>query len=64
MRRESLSGFESSRRELLTSIPGLLDWLFGVPGLTGLLATLTVVLGVYWAPLIDFAGRSIRFFQG
>ncbi|MGH7860280.1 MAG: NADH-quinone oxidoreductase subunit N, partial [Candidatus Binatia bacterium] len=43
---------------------GVLDWLFGVPGLTGLLATLTVVLGVYWAPLIDFAGRSIRFFQG
>jgi NADH-quinone oxidoreductase subunit N len=28
------------------------------------LAVLTVVLGVYWAPVIDFADRSVRFFTG
>ena len=43
---------------------GWVDRLVGVPGLTGLLAILTCLFGVYWAPLIDFADRSIRFFQG
>jgi NADH-quinone oxidoreductase subunit N len=33
-------------------------------GLVAALALATLVFGVYWAPLIDFAGRSIRFFQG
>jgi NADH-quinone oxidoreductase subunit N len=28
------------------------------------LALPTVVLGVYWAPVIDLAGRSVRFFTG
>ncbi len=32
--------------------------------LMGLLAVATVVFGVYWAPLIDLAERSIHFFQG
>jgi NADH-quinone oxidoreductase subunit N len=40
------------------------DRIVGVPALTGLLAMLTCVFGLYWAPLIDFADRSIRFFQG
>ena len=29
-----------------------------------LLAVFTVVLGVYWAPLIAFADRSLQFFTG
>ena len=33
-------------------------------GLVAALACATVVFGLYWSPLIDFAGRSIRFFQG
>lgn len=33
-------------------------------GLVVALAGATLVFGLYWAPLIDFAGRSIRFFQG
>jgi NADH-quinone oxidoreductase subunit N len=33
-------------------------------GLMGVLATATIVLGVYWGPLIDFAGRSLKFFTG
>jgi len=31
--------------------------------LLGGLTALTIVLGIYWAPLIDFADRSIRFLQ-
>ena len=29
-----------------------------------LLSVATVVLGVYWAPVFDFADRSTRFFLG
>jgi NADH-quinone oxidoreductase subunit N len=36
-----------------------LDWSNGA--LLGVLTVLTVVLGVYWAPVIAFADRSIRF---
>jgi NADH-quinone oxidoreductase subunit N len=43
---------------------GLVESVLGVPGLTGALAALTIVLGIYWAPLIEFADRSIRFFRG
>jgi NADH:ubiquinone oxidoreductase subunit 2 (subunit N) len=32
--------------------------------LLGALAGLTVILGVYWAPVIDLADRSVRFFMG
>ncbi len=30
--------------------------------LLGVLATLTVVLGVYWGPLFDYTNQSLRFF--
>ncbi|SRR5579875_2337182 len=33
-------------------------------GLMGALAAATIVLGLYWGPLIDFAGRSLKFFIG
>jgi NADH-quinone oxidoreductase subunit N len=33
-------------------------------GLMGVLATATIVLGLYWGPLIDFVGRSLKFFTG
>ncbi len=36
-----------------------LDWSNGA--LLGVLSVLTIVLGVYWAPVIAFADRSIRF---
>ncbi len=39
-----------------------LDWSNGA--LLGVLAVLTVVLGVYWAPVIAVADRSVRFFMG
>lgn len=39
-----------------------LDWHNG--SLLALLSGATVVIGVYWAPLIDFADRSVRFFIG
>ena len=39
-----------------------LDWSNGV--LLGVLAICTVVLGVYWAPVIAVADRSVRFFMG
>ena len=39
-----------------------LDWHNG--SLLALLSGATVVIGVYWAPLIDFADRSVRFFVG
>jgi NADH-quinone oxidoreductase subunit N len=32
--------------------------------LMGVLAVATIVLGVYWAPLIAFADRSLKFFTG
>ncbi|MEA2625194.1 MAG: NADH-quinone oxidoreductase subunit [Candidatus Binatota bacterium] len=32
--------------------------------LMGVLASATVVFGIYWTPLITFADRSIRFFRG
>jgi NADH-quinone oxidoreductase subunit N len=38
------------------------DWSNG--SLLGILAVLTIVLGVYWAPAIGFAGWSVRFFTG
>jgi len=41
--------------------PVLLDWHNGV--LLGVLTVGTLVLGVAWGPLIDFAGRSTQFFQ-
>jgi NADH-quinone oxidoreductase subunit N len=33
-------------------------------GLMGVLAVATIVLGLYWAPLIAFADRSLKFFTG
>lgn len=33
-------------------------------GLMGVLAAATIVLGLYWAPLIAFADRSLKFFTG
>jgi NADH-quinone oxidoreductase subunit N len=33
-------------------------------GLMGVLATATIVLGLYWGPLIAFADRSLKFFTG
>jgi NADH-quinone oxidoreductase subunit N len=38
-----------------------IDRVVGVPGLTGVLAVLTIAFGIYWAPLVEFADRSIRF---
>lgn len=38
------------------------DWHNGV--LLGLLTIATVVLGIFWGPLFDFADRSTRFFIG
>jgi len=32
--------------------------------LTGVFAVFTLVFGIYWAPIIDFADQSIRFFRG
>jgi NADH-quinone oxidoreductase subunit N len=42
--------------------PVVMDWHNGV--LLGLLTIGTIVLGVYWAPLFDFADRSARLFAG
>ncbi len=39
-----------------------LDWSNGA--LLGVLTVLTVVLGVYWAPVIALADRSVRFLMG
>jgi NADH-quinone oxidoreductase subunit N len=39
-----------------------LDWSNGT--LLGVLTACTVVLGVYWAPVIGFADRSVRFLLG
>jgi NADH-quinone oxidoreductase subunit N len=39
-----------------------LDWSNGT--LLGILSVCTVVLGVYWAPIIAVADRSVRFFTG
>jgi NADH-quinone oxidoreductase subunit N len=39
-----------------------LDWSNGT--LLGILTVCTVVLGVYWAPVIAVADRSVRFFMG
>ncbi len=33
-------------------------------GLMGVLAVATIVLGIYWAPVIAFANRSLHFFTG
>ena len=33
-------------------------------GLMGLLATATIVMGLYWGPIIAFADRSLKFFTG
>ena len=33
-------------------------------GLMGLLATATIVMGLYWGPIISFADRSLKFFTG
>jgi NADH-quinone oxidoreductase subunit N len=33
-------------------------------GLMGVLACATVVLGLYWAPVLEFAARSMQFFLG
>jgi NADH-quinone oxidoreductase subunit N len=33
-------------------------------GLMGLLACATIVFGLYWAPIISFANRSLNFFTG
>jgi NADH-quinone oxidoreductase subunit N len=33
-------------------------------GLMGVLAVATILFGVYWAPISEFAGRSINFFLG
>jgi NADH-quinone oxidoreductase subunit N len=30
--------------------------------LLGILATLTVILGVYWGPLFNYTNQSLRFF--
>ena len=38
------------------------DWSNGA--LLGVLTVLTVVLGVYWAPVIALADRSVRFLMG
>jgi NADH-quinone oxidoreductase subunit N len=39
-----------------------LDWSNGA--LLGILAVFTVVMGLYWAPVIAVADRSVRFFMG
>jgi NADH:ubiquinone oxidoreductase subunit 2 (subunit N) len=39
-----------------------LDWSNGA--LLGILAVCTVVMGIYWAPVIAVADRSVRFFMG
>ena len=33
-------------------------------GLMGVLACATIVLGLYWTPIISFANRSMHFFTG
>jgi hypothetical protein len=33
-------------------------------GLMGVLACATIVLGLYWTPIIAFADRSMHFFTG
>ena len=33
-------------------------------GLMGALACLTIILGLYWAPIIAIADRSLNFFMG
>jgi hypothetical protein len=33
-------------------------------GLMGVLACATIVLGLYWTPIIAFADRSMHFFVG
>ena len=38
------------------------DWANGA--LLVPLAAITVALGIYWAPVIDFADRSVSFFMG
>ena len=38
------------------------DWSNGA--LLGVLTVFTVVLGVYWAPVIALADRSVRFLMG
>ena len=39
-----------------------LDWSNGT--LLGILTVFTIVLGIYWAPVIAVADRSVRFFMG
>ena len=38
------------------------DWSNGA--LLGILSVFTVILGVYWAPVIALADRSVRFLMG
>jgi hypothetical protein len=33
-------------------------------GLMGVLACATIVFGLYWRPVLDFASRSLTFFTG
>ncbi len=33
-------------------------------GLMGVLACATIIFGLYWRPVLDFASRSLTFFTG
>ena len=44
-----------------TEVPIAIDWRNSA--LLGCLTALTILLGVYWAPLINFADSSLHFFQ-